>query len=146
MLSCCERASRPAERMCLAAIDLGLADRGVARAIGGSTAGRARKRPALSVQARDVLVKRFIIARMTMLSFRVSDEDAAEVQHWAVALGIDRSEILRDALHRHLVVLKGEADAESWQHQPATDAERSLEAIADWRPAEDWSDWTDAEE
>ncbi len=81
---------------------------------------------------------------MTMLSFRVPDEEADAVQHWADALGVDRSEILRDALHRHLVVLSGEADAERWQQQPATDTERSLEAIADWGPAEDWSDWNHA--
>lgn len=81
---------------------------------------------------------------MTMLSFRATDEDAAEVRQWAQALGVDRSEILRDALHRHLVVLKGEADAEAWRRQPASDAERSLEAISDWGPAEDWSDWIDA--
>ena len=85
-----------------------------------------------------------ILRRMTMLSFRVPDDDAAAVQQWADALGVDRSEILRDALHRHLVVLNGEADAERWRQQPATDTERSLEAIADWGPAEDWSDWTDA--
>jgi predicted transcriptional regulator len=82
---------------------------------------------------------------MTMLSFRVPDDDAAEVQHWADALGVDRSAILRDALHRHLVVLKGEADAETWQRHPASETERLLEGIADWGPAEDWSDWTDAE-
>jgi predicted transcriptional regulator len=81
---------------------------------------------------------------MTMLSFRVPDEDAVEVQRWADALGIDRSEILRDALHRHLVALNGEADVERWQQQPATDAERSLQPAADWGPAEDWSDWADA--
>jgi predicted transcriptional regulator len=81
---------------------------------------------------------------MTMLSFRVADEEAVEIQQWADALGVDRSEILRDALHRHLVVLKGELDAERWQQQPATEMERSLEAIADWGPAEDWSDWVDA--
>ncbi len=81
---------------------------------------------------------------MTMLSFRVSDEEADAVRDWADALGVDRSEILRDALHRHLVVLSGEADAERWRQRPATDAERSLEAIADWGPAEDWSDWNDA--
>jgi len=85
-----------------------------------------------------------MIDRMTMLSFRVSDDDADAVQHWAAALGVDRSEILRDALHRHLTVLSGEVDAERWQQQPATDTERSLEAIADWGPAEDWSDWNDA--
>jgi antitoxin MazE2 len=81
---------------------------------------------------------------MTMLSFRVPDDEAEAVQRWADALGVDRSEILRDALHRHLVVLSGEAEAERWQQQPPTDAERSLEVIADWGPAEDWSDWNDA--
>jgi predicted transcriptional regulator len=90
------------------------------------------------------VVIRYMLARMTMLSFRVPDEEANAVQHWADALGVDRSEILRDALHRHLVVLSGEADADRWQQQPATDTERSLEAIADWGPAEDWSDWDDA--
>jgi predicted transcriptional regulator len=81
---------------------------------------------------------------MTMLSFRVSDDEAAEVQRWAEALGIDRSEVLRDALHRHLVGLSGEQDAEMWENTPLTEAERSLEGIADWGPAEDWSDWDDA--
>ena len=81
---------------------------------------------------------------MTMLSFRVPDHEAKAVQRWADALGVDRSEILRDALHRHLVVLGGEDDARRWQQQPATDTERSLEAIADWGPAEDWSDWDNA--
>jgi predicted transcriptional regulator len=85
-----------------------------------------------------------MVTCMTMLSFRVADDDAAEVQAWADALGVDRSEILRDALHRHLVVLKGEADAQRWVARPASDAERSLEAVAEWGPAEDWSDWTDA--
>jgi predicted transcriptional regulator len=82
---------------------------------------------------------------MTMLSFRVPDDDAAEVQRWAEALGVDRSEILRDALHRHLVVLKGESDAEKWEQQPPASAERSLSEIAEWGPAEDWADWADAE-
>lgn len=81
---------------------------------------------------------------MTMLSFRVPDDEAAEIQRWAETLGVDRSEILRDALHRHLVGLKGERDAEAWQRTPATDAERSLSEIADWGPAEDWADWDDA--
>ena len=82
---------------------------------------------------------------MTMLSFRVSDEDAARVQRWADARGIDRSELLRDAVHRYLVLMQAEADARRWVQQPATEAERSLEAIADWGPADDWSDWVDAE-
>ena len=82
---------------------------------------------------------------MTMLSFRVPDDDAAEVQQWAEALGIDRSEILRDALHRHWVVLKGESDAEKWEERPTTSTEHGLSEIADWGPAEDWTDWSDAE-
>ncbi|HEV2769158.1 MAG TPA: ribbon-helix-helix domain-containing protein [Solirubrobacteraceae bacterium] len=79
-----------------------------------------------------------------MLSFRVPDDEAAEVQRWAEALGVDRSEILRDALHRHLVALSGEHDASVWEQVPMTEAERSLSQIADWGPAEDWADWDDA--
>lgn len=81
---------------------------------------------------------------MTMLSFRVPDDDAAEVQRWAEALGVDRSEFLRDALHRHLVVLSSENDSEVWATMPLTETERSLAGIADWGPAEDWADWEHA--
>jgi predicted transcriptional regulator len=78
---------------------------------------------------------------MTMLSFRVADTEAAEVQRWAEALGLDRSELLRDALHRHLVRLRSETDAAAWERTPPTEAEQSLGQIADWGPAEDWADW-----
>ena len=81
---------------------------------------------------------------MTMLSFRVPDDDAAEVQRWATALGVDRSEFLRDALHRHLVALRGADDAERWEQMPPTEAEQSLAEIAAWGPAEEWTDWADA--
>lgn len=81
---------------------------------------------------------------MTMLSFRVADSEAAEVRRLAQALGVHRSEILREALHRHLVGLRGEDDAANWARAPATEAERSLAQIADWGPAEDWADWDDA--
>ncbi len=37
-------------------------------------------------------------SRMTMLSFRVDDEEATAVQRWADELGIDRSALLRDAV------------------------------------------------
>lgn len=80
---------------------------------------------------------------MTMLSFRVPDADAAEVQRWADVLGLERSELLRDALHRHLVRLRSEEDAVNWERMPPTDAEQSLGRVADWGPAEDWSDWAD---
>lgn len=81
---------------------------------------------------------------MTMLSFRVRDDVAEEAQRWAVRLGIDRSELLRDALRRQLVRLASEGDATRYESQPLTDAELSLGEIADWGPAEDWSDWADA--
>jgi hypothetical protein len=81
---------------------------------------------------------------MTMLSFRVAESEAAEIQHWAEALGVARSEILRDAVHRHLVQLRGEDDAAKWARAPVTEAEASLTAISDWGPAEDWADWDDA--
>ncbi len=81
---------------------------------------------------------------MTMLSFRVPDDEAVEVQRWAETLGVDRSELLREALHRHLVGLRGEQDAAKWDESPATADELSLAAIADWGPAEDWADWNDA--
>lgn len=81
---------------------------------------------------------------MTMLSFRVDDDDAAAAQRWAERLGVDRSELLRDALRRRLVQLASEHDAEIWEGQPLDAGERSLTEIADWGPAEDWSDWADA--
>lgn len=80
---------------------------------------------------------------MTMLSFRVEEADAAEVQAWAERLGVDRSELLRDALRRHLLRLASERDAETWQRSPLTTDEQTLAAIADWGPAEDWADWAD---
>lgn len=81
---------------------------------------------------------------MTMLSFRVEDREAAEAQRWADRLGVDRSELLRQALHRHLLRLASEDDAVRWQEQPLDSGERTLAEIADWGPAEDWSDWADA--
>jgi hypothetical protein len=79
-----------------------------------------------------------------MLSFRVEDEEAAEAQQWATRLGVDRSELLREALHRHLLRLASENDAVTWTEVPLEPGEQSLAEIADWGPAEDWSDWADA--
>lgn len=81
---------------------------------------------------------------MTMLSFRVDDDEAAAAQRWAERLRIDRSELLREALHRHLIRLRAETDIDVWQQTPLTDDEQALSEIADWGPAEDWSDWADA--
>jgi predicted ArsR family transcriptional regulator len=78
---------------------------------------------------------------MTMLSFRVDDRDAAEAQRWADTLGMDRSQLLREALRRHLDRLASEGDADRWNAQPLGEGARALADIADWGPAEDWSDW-----
>ena len=81
---------------------------------------------------------------MTMLSFRVDDAEAAAAQRWAERLELDRSELLRQALHAHLVRLASEADAATWQREPLTSEETALGELADWGPAEDWADWSDA--
>ncbi len=78
---------------------------------------------------------------MTMLSFRVDDREAKEAQQWAAALGIDRSELLREALRRHLNQLASEGDADRWTATPLDEGEQALREIADWGPADDWSDW-----
>jgi predicted transcriptional regulator len=82
---------------------------------------------------------------MTMLSFRVDEAVATELQAWADRLAVDRSEILRDAVRRHLLRLASEVESEIWERLPLDQGELSLAAIADWGPAEDWSDWSDAE-
>jgi antitoxin MazE2 len=81
---------------------------------------------------------------MTMLSFRIDDEDAADAQRFADRLGIDRSQLLRDALRRHLVRLRAETDIAAWIETPLTAEETSFGDAADWGPSEDWSDWVDA--
>jgi hypothetical protein len=81
---------------------------------------------------------------MTMLSFRVEEGEAASADRWAARLGVDRSELLREALHRYLVRLASEDDATTWTEVPLDAGEQSLADIADWGPAEDWSDWADA--
>lgn len=80
---------------------------------------------------------------MTMLSFRVDDQEADDAQRWAERLGMDRSELLRDALHRYLTRLRAEREIEAWAASPLSADETALAEIADWGPAEDWSDWAD---
>jgi hypothetical protein len=79
-----------------------------------------------------------------MLSFRVEDSDAADAQAWAARLGMDRSELLREALRRHIARLASEDDVQAWLERPLDAGESSLADVADWGPAEDWSDWADA--
>ena len=81
---------------------------------------------------------------MTMISFRVNGDEAAAAQRWADELGIDKSELLRDALHRHLTRLASEHEADRWLETPLTADELALGQIAAWGPAEDWSDWANA--
>lgn len=78
-----------------------------------------------------------------MISFRADDDDVAEADRWAAALGIERSELLREALAAHLARLSAPAEAEKYARQPFTDDELALDAAADWGPAEDWSDWAE---
>lgn len=78
-----------------------------------------------------------------MLSFRVDAADAAQAEQWARRLHIDRSELLRDALQRHLAELAAEQEARAYAEQPVTDDEKALAGVADWGPAEDWADWAD---
>lgn len=80
---------------------------------------------------------------MTMLSFRVGADEAAKARRWADRLGVDRSELLRDALRLHLVRLAAEDEVAAWVAFPLDEGERALSEIADWGLAEDWSDWVD---
>ena len=78
-----------------------------------------------------------------MVSFRADDDDVVEADRWAAALGIERSELLREALASHLARLAAGDEAEAYIRQPFSDDEASLDAANDWGPAEDWSDWGD---
>ena len=76
-----------------------------------------------------------------MVSFRVDDEDVAEADRWAERLGVERSELLREALASHLARLAAENDADAFEAHPFTPDELALDEVDDWGPAEDWSDW-----
>lgn len=78
-----------------------------------------------------------------MVSFRVDDEDVADADRWAARLGVERSELLRDALAGHLARLAAESDVAAYEAQPFTADEVALDAADDWGPAEDWSDWAE---
>ena len=76
-----------------------------------------------------------------MVSFRADEEDIAEADRWAERLGVERSELLREALAGHLSRLAAEADAATYELQPFTGDEAALDGADEWGPAEDWSDW-----
>ena len=81
---------------------------------------------------------------MTMVSFRADDEQIAELRRWSDELGVERSQLLRDALHRYLLRLQSEREAAIYEQIPLADEEVAVSQVADWGPAEDWSDWADA--
>lgn len=81
---------------------------------------------------------------MTMLSFRADEADVQGIREWSERLGIERSELMRDALRRQLARLAAEHEPALYEAAPVTDEELSLAAAADWGPAEDWSDWLNA--
>lgn len=62
----------------------------------------------------------------------MDDAEAAQVQQWADRLGVDRSELLRDAVRRHLLRLASEDDAARWEKAPLDEGERALAEIAEW--------------
>jgi antitoxin MazE2 len=78
-----------------------------------------------------------------MVSFRADDEDIAEADRWAAKLGIERSELLREALAGHLARLGAEADVAAYELIPFASDETALDDADDWGPAEDWSDWAE---
>ena len=76
-----------------------------------------------------------------MVSFRANEADIAEVDRWAERLGVERSELMREALAGHLARLAAEGEAALYDARPLTDDELALDDVNDWGPAEDWSDW-----
>ncbi len=78
-----------------------------------------------------------------MVSFRADEEDVTAADRWAARLGVERSELLRDALTSHLARLSSEDEVAAFEAQPFTADEVALDAADDWGPVEDWSDWAD---
>jgi hypothetical protein len=78
-----------------------------------------------------------------MVSFRADEDDVAEADRWADRLGVERSELLRDALASHLARLAAEGDLAAYEAQPFTAEEAALDAVDEWGPSEDWSDWAE---
>lgn len=79
-----------------------------------------------------------------MVSFRVEEDDVAAADRWAAILGVERSELLRDALAGHLAKLAAEEEASAYEQEPFTEDEAALDRADDWGPSEDWSDWAPA--
>ena len=78
---------------------------------------------------------------MTMLSFRVSPEEAERARETAEYMDVALSELFREALRRHINAILAVRDAEIYEAMPVTEEEMALNVIEYWGPAEDWSDW-----
>lgn len=78
-----------------------------------------------------------------MVSFRADEGDVAAADRWAERLGIERSELLREALAHHLARLATDDDVAAYAGQPFDADEVALDGADDWGPAEDWSDWAE---
>ena len=76
-----------------------------------------------------------------MVSFRAEEADIAAADRWADRLGVERSELMREALAAHLARLAAEGEADLYDARPVAADELALDEVDDWGPAEDWSDW-----
>ncbi|MCQ3810418.1 MAG: ribbon-helix-helix protein, CopG family [Acidimicrobiia bacterium] len=74
---------------------------------------------------------------MSMLSFRVEPQVAERVREMSVSLGIPQSEILREALRRHLNMLAAQDDALVYEKSPLTAEELAFTSAECWEPASD---------
>ena len=81
---------------------------------------------------------------MTTLSFRVEPEVAEKVREMSVSLGIPKSELIREALCRHLNMVAAQHDALVYEKNPLTPGELAFTPVEHRAPAEDWSEWADA--
>jgi antitoxin component of RelBE/YafQ-DinJ toxin-antitoxin module len=84
---------------------------------------------------------RYTVRMTVMVSFRVDDDDVAAADRWANRLGLERSELLREALFAHLARLAAETEVAAYETQPSRAEEALLDEVDDWGPAEEWTDW-----
>ncbi len=77
----------------------------------------------------------------TMVSFRVSDEEAAALQREAERSQMSTSELLRAGMRAVLARAAAERDAEIYRRHPVASSELIDPADQVWLPDEDWSAW-----
>lgn len=79
---------------------------------------------------------------MTMLSVRVDDDVAGQIESWCSQHEMPRSDFLREAVRRELN-RRHAVDEAAWIDTLDDDLETAsaFEAIEAWGPQEDWSQW-----